>query len=293
LLGVGTPLDTIRQPELQGYAKARRKERYHKRQIQAYTIRKELRTFHHVWSWASSQGQTPHPPTWDVDALDLPKDRGREPFRGFTQIETMLSRGHLSKAEQERLWECLYLNGEELSELIAYVKEQATAPFVFPMVVFVALTGCRRSEMARSIIDDWDLEHKIVHIREKKRDTSSEFTIREVVIHSMLAEVMTDWFAHHPGGQHAITQDGDRLTVDQATWHFNNTLRGGAQPHEKWSKIRGFHTLRHSVASILASKGVDQRYIDLIIGHHTEAMRKRYQHLFPQGVKTAVSLLLE
>jgi integrase len=83
------------------------------------------------------------------------------------------------------------------------------------------------------------------------------------------------------------------MTVDQATDHFNRTLRGGEPPHEKWSKVRGFHTLRHSVASILASKGVDQRYIDRILGHQTEAMRKRYQHLFPQGIKTAVSALLE
>ena len=56
--------------------------------------------------------------------------------------------------------------------------------------------------------------------------------------------------------------------------------------------MRGFHTLRHSVASILASKGVDQRYIDKIIGHHTEAMRQRYQHLFPKGVKQAIEQLL-
>jgi site-specific recombinase XerD len=292
VLGAETALDAIRQPEVQGYAKARRKERHHGRQILAYTIRKELRTFHQVWTWVASQGHAANPPSWTVDAVDLPKDRGREPFRGFGQIETMIARGHLSEDEQDRLWECLYLNNQEMGELLAFVKEHAREPFIYPMVVFVALTGCRRSEMARSLIDDWDLKHNIVHIREKKRDTSSEFTIREVDIHATLAEVMTDWFAHHPGGQYAITQNGERLTVDQATWHLNNTLRDVAKPHERWSKIRGFHTLRHSVASILASEGIDQRYIDRMIGHHTEAMRKRYQHLFPKGLTVAVSVLL-
>jgi integrase len=175
-----------------------------------------------------------------------------------------------------------------VAELLAYAREKATAPWVYPMYCMVALTGCRRSEMVRSRIDDWDLEHGHVMIREKKRDTSTEFTLREVDLHPLLQEVMTGWFHAHPGGQHAVTAAGERLTDDTATYHFNMTL----QDHEKWSKVRGFHTLRHSVASILASKGVDQRYIDKIIGHHTEAMRKRYQHLFPKGVAVAISSLL-
>jgi integrase len=293
LLGAGTTLDTIRQSDVQGYAKARRKEKHHARHIQAYTIRKELRTFHQVWVWASSQGHTTQAPSWTVEAVDLPKDRGREPFRDFEHITRILARGGMTEAEQDRLWECLYLTGQEVMELLGYVEEHATAPFVYPMVAFVALTGCRRSEMARSLIDDWDLKHGHVIIREKKRDTGSEFTFREVDIHPELAGIISEWFARHPGGQYAITQDGEPMTVDQATDHLKRTLRGGSPPHEKWSKIRGFHTLRHSVASILASKGVDQRYIDRIIGHHTEAMRQRYQHLFPKGVKQAIGILLD
>jgi integrase len=292
ILGAGTSLDAIRLADAQRYAKARCSQEYRGKPIQGYTARKELRTFHQVWAWAAAQGHTPDGPPWQVDAVELPKDRGREPFRSFEKIDRILARGHLTGPEQDRLWECLYLSGEELSDLLAHVEAHATAPFVFPMVAFVALTGCRRSEMVRSRIDDWDLEHGVVHIREKKRDTGAEFTIREVDLHPRLAEVMSGWFARHPGGQHAITQDGGPATVDQATDHFKRTLRGGDSPHERWSRVRGFHTLRHSVASILASRGVDQRYIDKIIGHHTEAMRKRYQHLFPKGVKQAIGELL-
>lgn len=285
VLGADRTLDTIRLADAQAYAKARRKQKHHGRQIQGYTVRKELRTFHQVWTWAASQGNTPHGPSWCVDAVELPKDQGREPFRDFEQITRIIGRGHQSEQEKDRLWECLYLTGKELSELLAYVKDHATAQFVYPMVSFIALTGCRRSEMCRSLIDDWDLARGTVTIRERKRDTSKDFTMREVDIHPKLAEIMTDWFAKHPGGQYTITQDGNPVTVSQATDHFKRTLRNPEPAHEKWAKIRGFHTLRHSVASILASNGVDQRYIDKIIGHHTEAMRKRYQHLFPKGVK--------
>jgi site-specific recombinase XerD len=45
--------------------------------------------------------------------------------------------------------------------------------------------------------------------------------------------------------------------------------------------LRGWHVLRHSFASNLAAKGVDQRFIDEFLGHQTEAQRRRYRHLFP------------
>lgn len=50
----------------------------------------------------------------------------------------------------------------------------------------------------------------------------------------------------------------------------------------------GFHTYRHSFASNLAAAGVDQRLIDEFMGHTTEAMRKRYRHLFPTNKRSAI-----
>jgi integrase len=51
----------------------------------------------------------------------------------------------------------------------------------------------------------------------------------------------------------------------------------------------GFHTYRHSFASNLAAAGVDQRIIDEFMGHTTEAMRKRYRHLFPKDRRSAMA----
>lgn len=52
-----------------------------------------------------------------------------------------------------------------------------------------------------------------------------------------------------------------------------------------------FHVFRHSFASNLAAKSVDQRLIDQIMGHQTEEMRKRYQHLFPKDRQASVNCL--
>ena len=285
-------LEDLSLKDIERYAKVRLAEQRHGKSTQSYTVLKELRTFRRVWAWANERGHSSTSPTWELKSIKLPKDRGRESFRTYDQIKSILARGGISQAEEDRLWETLYLTGEELKELLVYVREHATAPWVYPLTCMVAFTGCRRSEAMRSRIDDWNLETNIVHIREKKRDTSTDFTIRQVDVHPQLAEVMTAWFSTHSGGQHTITADGQPLTVDQATDHFSRTLREQEPVHPKWSKIRGFHTLRHSLASILASKGVDQRYIDKVMGHQTEDMRKRYQHLFPQGGQSAINSLL-
>ena len=50
----------------------------------------------------------------------------------------------------------------------------------------------------------------------------------------------------------------------------------------------GFHTYRHSFASNLAAAGVDQRVIDEFMGHQTEAMRRRYRHLYPKARRSAI-----
>lgn len=291
ILKASTSLEAIQLVNMDRYARSRLKEQHHGRSISAYTVRKELRTFRRARVWASEHGHTTAP-TWEVSSIHLPKDRGRERFRTYHEITTILSRGGMSTKDADRLWETMYLDRKELQEFLEYIREHVKHLWIYPMICMVAFTGCRRSEMIRSRIDDWDLDNKQVTIREKKRDTSKDYTTRSVGIHAELAKVMSDWFAGHPGGQHAITSDGHPLTVDTATFYFIQTLRPPENPHPIWSKIRGFHTLRHSLASILASKGVDQRNIDKIMGHQTEDMRKRYQHLFPKGVEDAISSLL-
>jgi integrase len=112
-----------------------------------------------------------------------------------------------------------------------------------------------------------------------------------------LCEVIADWFANHPGGQYTICEnptdiplgldeDQQGMSPDKAHYHFDKTL-GRAS----WGCVRGFHVLRHSFASNLAAAGIDQRVIDEWMGHQTDAMRKRYRHLFPKQQKSAIDLV--
>src|SRR5204863_2132688 len=80
------------------------------------------------------------------------------------------------------------------------------------------------------------------------------------------------------------------ITKDRANrcfWAPMNGTEWCLDKKRRWYKV-GFHSYRHSFASNLAARGIDQRIIDEWMGHQTEAMRKRYRHLFPKDRRSAI-----
>jgi site-specific recombinase XerD len=90
---------------------------------------------------------------------------------------------------------------------------------------------------------------------------------------------------HHPGGKLMFCRDANEpLNTQNLRTVFRKFLK-----KSKWDALKGYHVMRHSFASNLARAGVDERVIDELMGHQTEAMRKRYRHLFPDQRKAAVA----
>ena len=81
----------------------------------------------------------------------------------------------------------------------------------------------------------------------------------------------------------ALDEATIHITKDEAHDHFKRTVADS-----KWQTLRGYHVLRHSFISALASEGVDQRVIDEVVGHQSEEQRKRYRHLYPRVMKAAI-----
>lgn len=181
--------------------------------------------------------------------------------------------------------------------MLAYAKEAARHAFVYPMLCFAAHTGARRSEMIRSQIGDLDLVGQTALIREKKR-RPGERTSRRVPLSPFLVGVLKEWLGQHPGGPYTFCQGRHvarsrkvrtsfvPLTRNEANSHFEQTFAGS-----KWKRLRGWHVFRHSFASNLAARGVDQRLIDSLLGHASEAMSRRYRHLFPDQQQQAIRLV--
>ena len=183
---------------------------------------------------------------------------------------------------------------KEIDELLEYVKVSANHPFIYPMFVMAAHTGARRSELRRSKVSDFDADSVLIH--EKKRVRGKQ-TTRRVPMSRFLQGVVKDWLANHPGGMYTFCLDDiarggkhrsgpEPISSSEANHHFKRTLKGS-----KWGKIRGWHCLRHSFCSNCALKGIDQRLIDSFVGHTSEAMAKRYRHLFPNSQRDAIGLV--
>ena len=283
---------TLTMTDVQSYVQKRLRDAYRDKPIRPDTIKKEVATLRLIWNWAVAHGYLTGPaPT---RGLKYPKTEQKLPFMTRKDIETIIARGGMREEEEGRLWSCLFLTTSEIQEVLDYVKTAAQHPFIYPMFVFAAHTGARRSEILRSQVDDFDFQSRTVLIREKKRNHDKSLTYRRVRMSDLLVKTMQEWLAIHPGGQHAICEPvkimrgktravGVPLTRSEAHDHLKRTLSG-----TKWARIRGFHVFRHSFASNLAAGGVDQRMIDEWMGHQTEEMRKRYRHLFPDQQQNAI-----
>ena len=72
-------------------------------------------------------------------------------------------------ANKKELWKYIFLDEKQVADLLEHVKKTASHPFIYPMFVFAAYTGARRSEICRSMMDDFRFDDDLVMIRERKR----------------------------------------------------------------------------------------------------------------------------
>lgn len=287
ILGEQHSLSAVTTDDLRRYVTARQKEPgTHGRTIHAATIKKELQTFQQLWDFARGEG---------LVAGENPRHRVRTPresqkprFMTRHEIDAAVERGGLSKAEVAELWASLFLSESEIAEFLTHVRKAAIAHprfrYIYAALAFCAYTGARRSEMFRCQVHDLQ---QTVQLREKKRSQRNTFTFRQVPLHPQLRVILDEWLKEYPGGPYVFCKDNGKPLDDKTA----REAFGAVTKKSKWSVLRGYHILRHSFASNLARHGVDQRTIDDFMGHQTEESRKRYRHLFPEDLRSAIGVL--
>lgn len=282
ILGSSTPLTQVFSSTIQEYIHARIAAKYHGRQINPQTIKKEVATLQYVWNWAFRHSHVVA--KFPGIGLVFPKAKLKEPFRTLGQIQTIIERGEMSKIQEKALWDGLYLNPTEIVEVLEHVRQRNLYSWLYPFIATTAHTGARRSELLRARVDDFDFTNRVVILREKKRSKERE-TFRAVELTPFLERVVKEYFATlHPGGVYAFSVEPNLPVSDGLNMKsFRRVMRGS-----KWSMMRGYHTFRHSFVSVLAAAGVDQRMIDEMSGHQTDEMRRRYRHLTPQIKRAAL-----
>jgi integrase len=291
-LGRRTRLQDI--PErLQHYVNSRSAERGRSGEpIGHLTIKKELGTLSSIWNkWALRAKLVAVPLT--LRNLEYPKKRDKPPFQTWAQIERRIQASNLQPDERAELWDALFLTAREIEEFLAHVRtvkyrwKNSSFPWIFPMVAFAAYTGARRSEILRSRLEDLDFEGGEIAIREKKKDTSREFTFRHVPMVARLKAILLEWRAVHPGGPFTFCRTpGDPFTGQMATHYLQWSIDGS-----KWEVIKGWHVFRHSLISNLASAGVSERVLMAIAGHLNRETTRRYAHLVPSTIQDAMGVV--
>lgn len=247
------------------------------KEVSAVTIKKELDTFRSAWNWGFRMKWVDMP--IPSKGLVYPKTDEKLPFMTWEEIERRIKAG----GDADELWECLYLRPEQAADLLIYVKAKKAPHYVYPMILAAAHTGARRSELIRARLQDVDLANSIITINEKKRARGTR-TTRRVPISKLLAEALAALMETQEGKPYLFGSGVKPLSVQATHKALWRALKGS-----KWSVIKGWHTLRHSFISALASKGVDQRIIDEFAGHSTEQQRRRYRHLLPQVTRDAIA----
>jgi integrase len=223
-----------------------------------------------------------------TDGLKYPKKKQKPPFQTWEQIERAIGRGGMTDEEKKELWDSLFLSLDQIAEVLEFVRMKPNRlTFFYPLLVFVAHTGARRSEAIRSRVDDFKFDDRYVLIREKKKDQTSE-TFRTIPMSTVLSKVMLNYFSSgHPGGPYTLSvRNGTPMTMQNLARAFDQFFQDS-----KWAVLRGYHVFRHSFASNLCLKRVDERVIDDLMGHQTEVMRRRYRHLFPEVKEDAIERL--
>jgi len=292
ILGSRRKLRSITRDDLQRYINARSEEiGLRGRPVSTGTISKEVATFRTMWRWARQSDLVAS--EFPNQGLRYPRQQQKLPFLTWEQIEQRIRRGIPADQTEADYWDCLYLNKDELNELLADVQKSAHYDFLHPMCFMAAHTGARRSELCRSLREDIDFESGSILIRERKKQKGRE-TFRHVPLSPRLHLALREWLTHSElssytfPAEHRVARNRSEyrrenfasVSPDEATDHLSQALSG-----TKWDKIRGWHIFRHSFISNCASLAVDQRMIDAWVGHQTEDMRKRYRHLFPHRQK--------
>ncbi len=259
-LGDNFPMGELTLPHLQRHVDRRRKE------VEGVTIRKEVDTLRTAWNWAARMGMVAG--EFPSKGLVYLKEREKLPFMTRAEIDRRLGAG----GDPDELWECLYLTLPEVEEFLAFIKGRRAPDWFYPMVLFAAHTGARRSELIRAMAEDVNLDEGVVTIREKKR-VRGKLTTRRVPLSETLAAELRAWLP----GRVSLFGNGTRPRSVQSTQKaFVRAVKGS-----KWSVMKGYHTLRHAFVSALVTEGVDQRVIEELAGHMDEKTSRRYRHLAP------------
>jgi integrase len=195
--------------------------------------------------------------------------------------------------EEGRHDEVRPLTREQLRDLLAVVRPDARL-----MLKVLAATGLRISELYALRWRDIQLDGSEPHVRVRRawvkarrfEPPKSKHGKRDVPLSAALVFELRQWRkeTEWPG-------DDDIVFPSQAgsPRHYRNDLRRVLKPavEEVGAGWAGFHTFRHTYASLLIARGENILRISRLLGHHAASFTlDTYSHLMPEDRAEALDL---
>jgi len=245
------------------------------------TVNKELQTLRQAFAMGVRHRYLEANPLDNVSRFQ--KSRPERRFLTKQEIDYIESQaGGVTKEEQKELRRFRYLAPDEVAKLV----DLATGTESYPAIVIAAYTGMRRGELLHLEWSDIDFDRGTIAVRSRKGSRSRRYQVRYIDVHPALHEALLEHKKEHFTDRYVLGDGGSEpWSPHKASWALKKLVKG-----TEFEGI-GFHALRHSFSSNLARAGVDDRIIDYYMGHQTEEMRRRYQHLFPGARRVAVRRL--
>ncbi len=166
-----------------------------------------------------------------------------------------------------------YLSADECGRLV-----NASSSDFRQLVQAALLTGCRYGELIALRCADFDEGAGTLPIRASKSGKAR---------HVVLTDEGRQFFGEATAGK---TKSAVVFLRDGAPWRPTDQRRPmiAACQAARISPPVGFHVLRHSHASFMASRGVPLDVIGQQLGHADMRMTKRYSHLAPSYVAETI-----
>ena len=176
----------------------------------------------------------------------------------------------------------VFLTEEQIGHLMQAL-ENSPNHELKPFVQLSILLGTRKKELVRAVWTDVDRERKLFRVPPELAKNGKE---RFIPLSQTAINILESW-PRHTGCPWLLPNPKTRQPYSSFyhAWDTARTLAG--VPTCRW------HDLRHTAASLMASKGVSLYTIGKVLGHAQAKTTQRYVHLTDEALRSAVETAAE
>ncbi len=245
-----------------------------KRKLKESSVKRRLACIKTLFNWLEEEELISHNPCYRLNiTIKIPKRLPRSLSR--TELQKLFSASHNP------------LNVNELSELNTIQFDTARKFNLLTTIVSLEIlfaTGMRVGELVSINLSDIDLIEGVISIIGKGNRQRRVFITSDELI-KLLKFYVTQRILRQPGTDNLLINSRGAAASTQ----FIRGLIRNTGIHKKINKQITPHMLRHSCATQLLESGVDIRYVQRLLGHHSISTTEIYTHVSDNSLRDVIS----